>query len=78
MNKRFKIPWVLIRLKVAPIHSIWISFLNARKVAKNIVVSVVVFLRVSESFVVVVTIQFYQSLGFRMVILVVCRMLIVS
>ena len=78
MNTRLTILLLLIRLKVALIHRPLISFLNVRKVAKNLVVCVVVLLRVSESFVVVVTIQFYHSLGFRMVILVVSRMLIVS
>ena len=69
---------LLSKLKVALIHGLWVSFLNVRKVAKNVVLSVVVYLRVLVSFVVVVTIQFWYSMGFRMVILVVCRMLIVS
>ena len=69
---------LLSKLKVALIHGLWVSFLNVRKVAKNVVLSVVVYLRVLVSFVVVVTIQFWYSMGFRMVILVVCRTLIVS
>ena len=69
---------LLSKLKVALIHGLWVSFLNVRKVAKNVVLSVVVCLRVLASFVVVVTIQFWYSMGFRMVILAVCRMLIVS
>ena len=69
---------LLSKLKVALIHGLWVSFLNVRKVAKNVVLSVVVCLRVLASSVVVVTILFCHSMGFRMVILVVCRMLIVS
>ena len=69
---------LLSKLKVALIHGLWVGFLNVRKVAKKVVLSVVVCLRVLASFVVVVTIQFWFSMGFRMVILVVCRTLIVS